>query len=255
MLQDYVASPPAIIFIPVYPRHISADYHAHVHSENASEHPVSADSQTAPLIRVFVVDDHQVVRLGIKTMLESEPDITVVGMAAGAREAIDKLKTLQADVVLTDLRMGEISGDAMLEELRRQHPDLRAAVLTNYHSDEEVFRAMKAGAMGFILKTAPMEQVVATVRTVHAGDRAIPPHIAQQLAQRLGREELSARELEILHWVARGLKNREIAEKLFISENTVRNHVINCLEKLGTRDRTEATAVALKQGLVRLDED
>lgn len=206
-------------------------------------------------IRVFVVDDHQVVRLGIKTMLESEPDIVVVGMAASGREALEKLRDLETDVVLTDLRMNEMSGDALLEELRKAHPDMRAAVLTNYHSDEEVFRAMKAGAMGFVLKTAPMEQVVAAVRTVHAGDRAIPPHIAQQLAQRLGREELSTRELEILHWVARGFKNREIAEKLFISENTVRNHVINCLEKLGTRDRTEATAVAIKQGLVRLDED
>ncbi|MBS1815063.1 MAG: response regulator transcription factor [Acidobacteria bacterium] len=212
-------------------------------------------STTANPIRVFVVDDHQVVRMGLKTMLESECDIVVTGMAASGREALEKLQTIEADVVLTDLRMGEMSGDQLLEELRRQRPDIRAAVLTNYHSDEEVFRAMKAGAMAFVLKTAPMEQVVAAVRAVHNDERAIPSHIAQQLAERLGRNELSARELEILHWVARGWKNREIAEKLFISENTVRNHVISCLEKLGSRDRTEASAVAIRQGLVRLDDD
>lgn len=206
-------------------------------------------------IRVFVVDDHQVVRMGLKTMLESESDIVVTGMASSGREALEKLKTIEADVLLTDLRMGEMSGDQLLEEIRRQRPNLRTAVLTNYHSDEEVFRAMKAGAMAFVLKTAPMEQVVSAIRSVYNDERAIPPHIAQQLAERLGRSELSARELEILHWVARGLKNREIAEKLFISENTVRNHVISCLEKLNSRDRTEATAVALRQGLVRLDED
>lgn len=206
-------------------------------------------------IRVFVVDDHQVVRLGIKTMLESEPDITVVGMAASGREALERLANLEADVVLTDLRMAEMNGADLLLELRRIRPDLHAAVLTNYHSDEEVFHAMKAGAMAFVLKSAPMEQVIDAIRAVHMGDRAIPPHIAQQLAQRVGRSSLSARELEILQLVARGMKNREIAEKLFISENTVRNHVISCLEKLGTRDRTEATAVAIRQGLVRLDED
>jgi DNA-binding NarL/FixJ family response regulator len=206
-------------------------------------------------ISVFVVDDHQVVRLGLKTMLESEPDIVVVGMAASGREALDALANLEVDVVLTDLRMAEMNGAELLTELRRIRPSLRSAVLTNYHSDEEVFHAMKAGAMAFVLKSAPMEQVVDAIRRVHLGDRVIPPRIAEQLAQRIGRSALSARELEILQLVARGMKNREIADKLFISENTVRNHVISCLEKLGTRDRTEATAVAIRQGLVRLDED
>jgi DNA-binding NarL/FixJ family response regulator len=128
-------------------------------------------------------------------------------------------------------------------------------VLANYRSDEDVFSAVKAGAMAYILKTATMEQVVTTIRSVHAGERCIPPHIAQQLAQRVGRSSLSSRELEILQWVARGMKNREIAEKLFISEFTVRNHVISLFEKMGVCDRTEATAVAIRQGLVRLEDD
>jgi DNA-binding NarL/FixJ family response regulator len=148
-----------------------------------------------------------------------------------------------------------MNGEEMMLELRRICPDLRCAVLTNYHSDEDVFNAVKAGAMAYMLKTATMEQVVATIRCVYAGQRCIPIHIAQQLAERVGRNPISSRELEILQWVARGLKNREIAEKLFISEFTVRNHVISLLEKLGVRDRTEATAVAIKQGLVRLEDD
>jgi two-component system NarL family response regulator len=205
-------------------------------------------------IRVFVVDDHQVVRMGLKTMLESEPDIVVVGTASSGTEALEILPTMEVDVVLTDLRMNEMSGEAMMTQLRKTCPGLRCAVLTNYHSDEDVFSSMKAGAMAYILKTATLEQVVGAIRTVHAGERAIPPHIAQQLAQRVSRVQLSAREREILQYVARGMKNREIAEKLFISENTVRNHVISLFEKMGARDRTEATAVAIRQGLVRLED-
>jgi len=208
-----------------------------------------------PLIRVFVVDDHKVVRMGIRTMLESEPDIRIVGTASSGAEALDAIPQHDIDVVLTDLRMGAMSGPEMIQELRKVRPNIRTAVLTNYHSDEDVFAALKAGALAFILKSAPMEQIVTAIRSVYAGERCIPAHIAQQLAQRVSRHALSVRELEILQFVARGMKNREIAEKLHISENTVRNHVISFLEKLGTRDRTEATAVAIKQGLVRLDED
>ncbi|HEV2709742.1 MAG TPA: response regulator transcription factor [Edaphobacter sp.] len=205
-------------------------------------------------IRIFVVDDHAVVRLGLRTMLESEPGISVVGMASSGAEAIEAVPKLLPDVVLTDLRMAGMSGEVMVAELRRICPHVRYAVLTNYHSDEDVFRALKAGAMAYILKSAPLEEVIEAIRVVHAGGRSIPPHIAQQLVDRVARSPLSVRELEILKLVARGMKNREIADLLFISENTVRNHVINCLEKLGVRDRTEATAVAIRQGLVQLDE-
>jgi DNA-binding NarL/FixJ family response regulator len=206
-------------------------------------------------IRVFVVDDHQVVRMGLKTMLESTPDITVVGVAASASEALEQLSAVAVDVLLTDLRMAGMNGEEMIQVLRKTHPELRCAVLTNYHSDEDVFSAMKAGAMAYVLKTAPMEQVVDAIRLVHAGERSIPPHIAQQLAERALRINLSTREHEILQLVAQGLKNKEIGDKLCISEFTARNHVINLLEKLGTRDRTAATAVAIRRGLVRIEED
>ena len=205
-------------------------------------------------IRIFVVDDHAVVRLGLRTMLESEPGISVVGIASSGAEAIEAVPKLLPNVVLTDLRMAGMSGEAMVAELRRICPHVRYAVLTNYHSDEDVFRALKAGAMAYILKSAPLEQVIEAIRIVHAGGRSVPPHIAQQLVDRVARSPLSTRELEILWLVACGMKNREIANRLYVSENTVRNHVISCLEKLDVRDRTEATAVAIRPGLVQLDE-
>jgi DNA-binding NarL/FixJ family response regulator len=207
----------------------------------------------AQRIRTFVVDDHHVVRMGLKTMLESEPDIHLIGMAASASEALKALEDVEADVLLTDLHMEEMGGDALIKEVRKLYPKLHCAVLTNYHSDEDVFSAFKAGAMAYILKSAPLQQVISAIREVHEGKTSLPPYIAEQLAQCLSRNPPSMRESEILQLVAQGMNNREIADRLCISKNTVRNHVINLLEKLGTRDRTEATAVAIKRGLVRID--
>jgi DNA-binding NarL/FixJ family response regulator len=206
-------------------------------------------------IRTFFVDDHQVVRMGLKTMLESEPDIQLVGWAASARDALDAIATIDIDVLLTDLHMGEMGGDALIREVRKLYPSVHSAVLTNYHSDEDVFCAIKAGAMAYILKSAPLDQVIKAIREVHEGKTAYPPYIAEQLALCLRRIPPSAREAEVLQLVALGMNNLEIADKLCISRNTVRNHVINLLEKLGTRDRTEATAVAIRRGLVRVNED
>lgn len=206
-------------------------------------------------IRVFVVDDHPVVRRGVESIFDCESDIEVVGTAASGQEALDKIPSLNVDVMLTDLRMKGMDGDELTIALRRCCPRLQTAVLTNFHSDEDVFRAMRAGVRAFLLKSSPMEDVISAVRSVHAGERWIPPHIAQQLADRVARNELSSRELEILQLIASGLRNREIAEKLHISENTVRNHINNLLEKLDSRDRTEALTLALRQGLVRLEED
>ena len=206
-------------------------------------------------IRIFFVDDHHVVRMGLRTMLESENDIQVVGAAASAREALDALAEIQTDVLLTDLHMGEMGGDVLIREVRKLHPEVHCAVLTNYHSDEDVFCAIKAGAMAYILKSAPLEQVISAIRDVYEGKTAYPPYIAEQLAQCLSRNPPSTREAEILKLVALGMNNLEIADKLCISRNTVRNHVISLLEKLGTRDRTEATAVAIRRGLVRINDD
>ena len=206
-------------------------------------------------IRIFIVDDHAVVRLGLRTMLESEHDMKVVGMAGSGREALQKIPAAMPDIVLTDLRMREMSGAEMLLELRSVCPQVRSIVLTNYHSDEDVFGAVTAGIMAYILKSSSLEQVTDAIRRVFAGERALPPHIAHQLAQRIARNPLSTRELEILRLVARGMKNHEIAQKLSISANTVSNHVVSLLEKLEVRDRTEATAMAVQQGLVRLEEE
>ena len=206
-------------------------------------------------IRVFVVDDHQVVRMGLKTMLESEPDIQVVGMASGGHEALGSLVEIETDVLLTDLHMGEMDGDVLIKTVRKLYPGVKPAVLTNYHSDEDVFCAIKAGAMAYILKSGNLQQVVGAIREIYEGKTVIPPYIAEQLAQCVGRNHPSVRESEILNLVAQGLNNSEIADKLFISKNTVRNHVISLLNKLGTRDRTAAAAVAIKRGLVRVSDD
>lgn len=206
-------------------------------------------------IRVFIVEDHHVVRMGLQAMLHGEPDMKLVGTAASAAEALSLLPNLEVDVLLTDLRLPDMTGAALITELAKVRPQLHAAVLSNYHSDEDVFSAVKAGARAYIVKSATMEQIFDAIRTVHAGSRWIPPHIAQQLADRVSRAQLSARETEILQLVARGLRNREIGEKLFISENTVRNHILSLLQKLGTTHRTEAVALAIQQGLVRLEGD
>jgi len=206
-------------------------------------------------ISVFIVDDHHVVRFGLQAILNGEPGIQVVGTASSASEALAALSKLEVDVLLTDLRMPEKTGVDLMNLVLQNYPRIRVAVLTNYHSDEEVFTAVKAGARAYILKSMPMEQIFEAVRTVHEGGRWIPSHIAQQLADRVSRVALSAREMEILQLIAEGMRNREIGEKLFISENTVRNHILSLLQKLGTTHRTEAVALAIQQGLVRLDRD
>ena len=210
--------------------------------------------EAVPPIQVLIVDDHHVVRMGLHAMLRYEPDIHIAGTAGSAAEALKLLQTTQVDVLLADLRMPGMGGDELLAEVKKLHPQVQGVVLTNYHSREDVFRAIRAGAMGFVLKTASMEEVLEAIRTVHAGHRAIPPSIASKLAEKISEEALSAREEEVLQLMARGQRNREIAKHLFISENTVRNHVMSILKKLGTANRTEGVALSIQQGLVRLDE-
>src|ERR1035441_1870622 len=168
-------------------------------------------------IKVLIVDDHPVVRLGLRTMLESEEKISVTGMAASAREAMAEVQKLQPDVVLMDLRMPEMEGPEAIAALRRIQPNIRILVLTNYEEDEYIFRALQAGAMGYLLKNTPQEEIVQAVEMVHANKRCIPQNIAKRLMDTIAREELSQRELEVLKLVADGLTNKEIAERLFIS--------------------------------------
>jgi DNA-binding NarL/FixJ family response regulator len=204
-------------------------------------------------IRVFVVDDHPVVRSGLRTMIESADDFIFVNMAASVEEAMALLREAAVDVLLLDLRMPGMDGLELLPWLRAEMPTIRTVVLTNYHSDEDVFRAFQSGAMAYLLKSSSGDELLAVLRAAYAGERRIPPDIASQLAQHLGRAQLSVREQEVMAYVAQGLTNREIGERLHISDKTVRNHVIHCIAKLGARDRTEATALALQRGLLKLD--
>jgi DNA-binding NarL/FixJ family response regulator len=206
------------------------------------------------LIRVFIVDDHPVVRFGLRTMFESEKNIFVTGTAGSAKEALVEIGKVQTDVVLMDLRMPEMEGAEAIKELRRIQPEVRILVLTNYEADEDILRALQAGATGYILKNTPQEEIVQAVEMVYENKRCVPPGIAQRLLETIGREQLSQREIEVLTLVAMGLTNKEIATRLFISDKTARNHVASCLLKLGANDRTEAATTAIRRGLIRLAE-
>ncbi len=200
----------------------------------------------------MIVDDHPVVRQGLRAMLSSEPDFAVVGMAASAREALCLHEHKEPDVVLMDLRMPEMEGTEAIIEFRRIRPNIRILVLTNYGSDEYIVRATQAGAMGYLLKNTPQEEIVKAVRMVYRRERYVPKDIAQRLFEAIGREELSPRELEVLTLVAQGCSNKDVAQRLFISDKTVRNHVTSCMLKLQAKDRTEAVTRAIERGLIRI---
>ena len=203
-------------------------------------------------IRVLVVDDHPVVRMGLGSMLDSQAGITVVGMVASGGEALASLPSMRPDVVLMDLRMPEMDGVDAIVALRAAKPNLKILVLTNYQMDEDVFNALHAGALGYLVKSAPQEEVVDAIRTVHQGKLCIPPAIAAKLAARVSHSALSAREVEVLQFVAQGLTNKEIGSILFISDKTARNHVISLMAKLDAKDRTEAVTIAIRKGLIRV---
>ena len=203
-------------------------------------------------IRVLVVDDHPVVRMGLGSMLDSQRGISVVGMVASGGEAVSSLATLHPDVVLMDLRMPEMDGVDAIIALRAADANIKILVLTNYQMDEDIFKALQAGALGYLVKSAPQEEVVNAIRSVNQGKRCIPPAIAVKLAERINHSALSARETEVLQFVAKGLTNKEIGLVLYISDKTVRNHVISLMDKLEANDRTEAVTIAIRRGLIRV---
>ena len=203
-------------------------------------------------IRVLVVDDHPVVRMGLGSMLGSQKGITVVGMMASGGEALTSLASLRPDVVLMDLRMPEMDGVDAIVALRAAEPNVKILVLTNYQMDEDVFNALQAGALGYLVKSAPQEDVINAIRVVNQGKVCIPAAIAAKLAQRISHSALSPREVEVLQFVAKGLTNKEIGSILFISDKTARNHVISLMAKLDAKDRTEAVTIAIRKGLIRI---
>jgi DNA-binding NarL/FixJ family response regulator len=202
-------------------------------------------------ITVLVVDDHFVVRSGLAASLGLEPDLVVVAQAEGAAAALDLYRTHRPAVVLTDLRLGDgDDGVALTRKLIAEYSDARVLVFSTYGRDEEVFQAMKAGAKGYLLKTATRGELLAAVRAVAAGGRYLPPDLAGRLAGRLARPEVSPRELEVLHLVRRGKSNKQIGAELFVSEDTVKRHVTHLFQKLNVQDRAEAVAEAIRLGLL-----
>jgi two-component system NarL family response regulator len=203
---------------------------------------------------VLVVDDHPVVRRGLFSMLNGESGISVIGMACSGEEGLHLAEKLKPDVVLLDLRMPNMSGVEVIVALRAAFPERKILVLTNYQLDEDVFNALEAGALGYLLKSASQEEVIEAIVAVSQGRRRIPTALAMRLAERVGRSALSAREQEVLELVVHGLTNKEIGHKLYISDITARNHVISLIAKLDAKDRTEAATIAIRRGLVMLKE-
>jgi two-component system, NarL family, response regulator len=206
--------------------------------------------QGCALIRILIVDDHPVVRVGLASMLGTQGGIKVIGSAATGAEALALLQHDSADVALVDLRMPEMNGISLMHAMARLPSPPRVIVLTSYETDEDIYRAVNAGAQGYLLKNTPQAEMIEAISTVHAGRRYIPGHIAAHLAERMMRSNLTTRELDILKMLAKGLTNKEIGAALKISENTVRNHVINIIEKLEVSDRTEAATTAIQRGII-----
>ena len=201
-------------------------------------------------IRIFLADDHPPLRAGLAAILDSQPDLKVVAEAGCGREVIESAEA--ADVYILDLRMPDGDGIQTIKDLVARDPAVRVLVLTTYDNEEDIFRALEAGARGYLLKDTTSEELVATVRQIHEGERHLPQAIASRLADRLIRPSLTPRELDVLRLVSRGRTNKEMASAMFISEETVKTHMKSLFQKLGVHDRAEAVSVSLQRGIIRL---
>ena len=203
-------------------------------------------------IRILCVDDHPLMREGIAAIIRNETDMVLIAEASNGREAISGYREHQPDIALMDLRLPDISGIDAVIAIRTEFPSARIIMLTTFEGDAEIHRALEAGAQGYMLKSMPRKQLVEMIRKVYAGRKHIPPEVAAHLAEHLGEEFLSKREVEVLHKIAGGNRNSDIAELLFISEETVKGHVKHIMEKLGASDRTEAVAIGIRRGIIQL---
>ena len=203
-------------------------------------------------IRILSVDDHPLVREGLSAIIKSQADMSLAGTASNGWEGVEAFRDLRPDVTLMDLRLPDLSGlDAMIA-IRSEFPDARAIMLTTFEGDMDVQQALKAGARGYLLKSMHPQQMVDMIRQVHAGKKCVPAEIASGLAEHVGDEALSNREVEVLQQVAVGNRNRDIAAKLFIAEETVKVHVKHIMGKLNANDRTQSVAIAVRRGIIQL---
>jgi DNA-binding NarL/FixJ family response regulator len=203
-------------------------------------------------IRILSVDDHALLRDGIAVIIENQPDMFLAAQAATGHEAIQQFRQHRPDVTLMDLRLPDISGIDALIAIRTEYPEACVVMLTTFEGDVEIQRALEAGARGYILKTTPAKDLVEAIRQAHAGKKRIPADVAAHLAEHMGEESLTPREVEVLRHLAEGNRNRDIGEHLFISEETVKVHIKHIMEKLGASDRTQAVAIGIRRGIIQL---
>ena len=204
-------------------------------------------------IRIMVVEDHHIVRQGLVALIKTVPGIDVVAEAPDGKQALERFRQHKPDITLMDLRLPNMSGVDAITAIRAEFPSARIIVLTTFDGDEDIYRALQAGARGYLLKGMDADELIDAIRTVHGGKTRIPASVAQRLAGRIGGQELTARETEVLRQIVAGKSNKEIASHLFISEATVKTHINSLLGKLGVSDRTQAATTALQRGIVHLD--
>jgi DNA-binding NarL/FixJ family response regulator len=207
-------------------------------------------TQHSGVIRILTVDDHQLLREGIAAVLDGQEDMSLVGQARNGQEAIESFRRLRPDVTLMDLRMPDMSGIEAISAIRTEFPNARIIVLTTYAGDANAAAALKAGAAGYLLKNLVRKELLETIRAVHAGKRRVPAEIASEIAEHVGDDALTAREIEVLRRVAAGKSNKLIAAELDIAEGTVKTHMKSILPKLDASDRTHAVMIALKRGII-----
>ncbi|HEX2954551.1 MAG TPA: response regulator transcription factor [Bacillota bacterium] len=209
-------------------------------------------------IRLFIVDDHPIVRAGLKAILSGYPELEMVGEAADGDEAVQLMESLQPDLILMDIRMPRLNGVEAIRRIKATHRHVQMIILTTYDDDELILSGIQAGAQGYLLKDTPPDELVRAIQIVAGGGSLLPPNVAAKLIQRInqpiqnGQEILTERELEILKYMAKGLANKSIAGELSISENTVKTHIAKVFQKLGVNDRTEAVTTALQNGILSL---